>query len=153
MLYSIKKDLSSTSVNSPVWLLAASWIFSQAGQMSNKEQGLQKVVNPPSQQSYMISIKIRSISNCWLPIMMRSTTDYYYYYYYAKVSSGETNIIFSISLCPVESLCSSTSLWKRNFILHSWQIHIAFRSSGCMYIDRWRCILTSLNLSINQSSS
>jgi hypothetical protein len=48
---------------------------------------------------------------------MRSTTDDYYYY--AKVSAGETNIIFSISLCPVEPLWSSTSLWKRNFILHS----------------------------------
>jgi hypothetical protein len=38
-------------------------------------------------------------------------------------------------LCPVESLWSSISLWKKNFILHSWQIHIAFRSYGCMYVS------------------
>jgi hypothetical protein len=37
--------------------------LSQVEQMSNKEQGLQKVVNPPSQQSYLISIKINSIGD------------------------------------------------------------------------------------------
>jgi hypothetical protein len=54
---------------------------------------------------------------------------------YLNVSAEGTivNITFSVSLCPVELLWSSISLWKINFILHSWQIHIAFRSSGCIF--------------------
>jgi hypothetical protein len=38
--------------------------LSPVEQMSNKELGLQKVVNRSSQQSYLISIKISSISEC-----------------------------------------------------------------------------------------
>jgi hypothetical protein len=42
-------------------------------------------------------------------------------YNHANVSAEETivNITFSVSLCPVELLWSSISLWKINFILHS----------------------------------
>ena len=73
-------------------------------------------------------------------------------YNHANVSAEGTivNITFSVSLCPVELLWSSISLWKINFILHSWQIHIAFRSSGCIgSIMNFR----SSNIMINQSSS
>jgi hypothetical protein len=38
--------------------------LSPVEQMSNKELGLQKVVNRSSQQSYLISIKISSIGDC-----------------------------------------------------------------------------------------
>lgn len=75
-----------------------------------------------------------------------------WWYYYVNVSAEGTivNITFSVSLCPVELLWSSISLWKINFILHSWQIHIAFRSSGCIgSIMNFR----SSNIMINQSSS
>lgn len=56
-------------------------------------------------------------------------------YDHANVPAREIIITCSISLCPVESVWSSTSLWKKNFILHSWQIHIAFKSYGCMYVS------------------
>ena len=48
--------------------------------------------------------------------------------------SGEIRVIFSTSLCPLKFLWSSTSLWKTNTLWHSWQVHTAFRSSGCMYM-------------------
>ena len=41
-----------------------------------------------------------------------------FYYYCTKVSGNEIISLFSISLCPVESLWSSISLWKIYFILH-----------------------------------
>lgn len=61
--------------------------------------------------------------------------------YCVKVSAIETIILFSMTLCPVESLWSVVSLWKRNFILHSWQIHIAFRSSGCIIWSHRRFVV------------
>ena len=69
-------------------------------------------------------------------------------YNHANVSAEGTivNITFSVSLCPVELLWSSISLWKINFILHSWQIHIAFRSSGCIFWSHQRWIVKLLYL-------
>ena len=100
---------------------------------------------------YIFSLEFgsRNSANGWFPISVGL----------AEISCDHTNvsadgaivsITFSVSLCPVESLWSSISLWKTNFILHSWQIHIAFRSSGCIgSIMGFR----SLNIMINQSHS
>jgi hypothetical protein len=74
--------------------------------------------------------------------------------YYVKVSANEIIALFSISLRPVKLLWSAVSLWNTNFILHSWQIHIAFRSSGCIYnLIHRRCIYYPSDLLFNISSS
>ena len=96
-------------------------------------------------KTYMASSQER-----YLFLMIRSTT-----YDYANFSAGEIIITCSISLCPVDSLWSSVSLWKKNVILHSWQVHIAFRSSGCMYVISFlapRCN-SVINLGIDQLCS
>ena len=53
-------------------------------------------------------------------------------WHYANVSARETVIIFSISLCAVESLWSSISSLKMDIHLNSCQIHIAFRACTCI---------------------
>lgn len=133
LCYIPHKALSTIYVNFAVWLSAAGWSILQVEQTRTKVQGLQKKLNPSSQYSYLVSIKINSISSYYLSIPLwggQLLPDCWLLY--ANVSVGETIITFSINLCPAESLWSSTSLWKTNFILHSWQIQIAFRSSGCM---------------------
>jgi hypothetical protein len=91
--------------------------ISQVDQMIVKVEGLQKVVNPPSHSGYLISEDMHIASaavTAVSSITIRSPT-----YDHVKMSAREIIITCSISLCPVESVWSSISLWKKNFILHS----------------------------------
>ena len=79
-----------------------------------------------------IDILLLTLQSCRWYSMSVCTSVMLLHYYCVKLSASETNVLFSINLWPLEPLWSAVSLWKTNFILHSWQIHIAFKSSGCM---------------------